>query len=404
MRYLIHCLAAAALVIPAAGAPNAGDSPPRGKIVPANYVFVPGDVLEVTVTSHTGYDRTITIQPDGRIQFPVAGELVAAGLTSTELAARLQEGMRRELIDPQVTVSLKELNRGLLRRVSVFGAVKTPGTYELKERSTLAEILATAGGPTPIADLSHIRITHTDGGQQVVSLAHVARTGDLGNNALLQPGDLVLVPEGAPSTVLVLGQVLKPGSYELQGEMRVMDALSQAGGPTPQADLAHVRLTREGQVQVADLRSLASGTQASPSPAGTAPDLAANLSLRPGDTIVVPESDNQVYVLGDVTKPDAYRLRAGDRVFDVLTRAGGPGSKADTHKAVLMRRDEHGQPAAQHLDLARMLQKGDMRQNMALQPGDVILIPSKGSHSGPLSSLTETLLPFATLLRVFAGW
>ena len=59
---------------------------------------------------------------------------------------------------------------------------------------------------------------------------------------------------------------------------------------------------------------------------------------------------------------------------------------------------------AKRLDLARMLQKGDMRQNMALQPGDVILIPSKGSHAGPLTSLAHALLPFASLFSLFRGY
>lgn len=394
MRTLILCLAAAALVVPAAGAPNAGEPAARGSIAPATYVFVPGDVIDVTVSSHTGFDRTITIQPDGRIQFPVAGELVAAGLTSTELAARLQEGLNRQLIDPQVTVTLKELNRGLLRRASVFGAVKTPGAYELKERSTLAEILATAGGPTPIADLSRIRITHTEGGQQVVNLAHVARTGELGDNVLLQPGDLILVPEGAPSTVLVLGQVIKPGSYDLQGEMRLMDALSQAGGPTPKADLRRVTLTRAGRTDGATIDLEILFTQ------GQKADDRANVLLQPGDTVVLPESERKFYVLGEVTKADAYPLKANDHLLDGLTTAGGSTREADLSKVMLIRKDEKGQPVARRVDLKQMMEKGDMARNEVLQVGDVIFVPNRKQKKSIGESL-GFLYPLTGLLSIF---
>jgi protein involved in polysaccharide export with SLBB domain len=155
-----------------------------------------------------------------------------------------------------------------------------------------------------------------------------------------------------------------------------------------------VRLTRGGQAQVLDLQGLALGDPKA--------DPAANLAVQPGDTLMVPESENRVYLLGEVVKPDAYPLREGERLFDVLTRAGGPSPQANTAKAMLMRRDEHGQPVPQPLDLSRMLSKGDMRQNMALQPGDVILIPGKNPKKpGGLSGLATLFLPFAGLFNVF---
>src|SRR5216684_57940 len=103
MRYAVTCLVALMLSVPAVATPQEGASPESERQAPASYLFVPGDVIDVTVSSHMGYDRTITIQPDGRIQFPGAGEIVAAGLTPAQLGARLQQGLNRELVDPQVT-------------------------------------------------------------------------------------------------------------------------------------------------------------------------------------------------------------------------------------------------------------------------------------------------------------
>jgi polysaccharide export outer membrane protein len=400
MRYVIFWLTTLALSGLAAAAPSAETQQPQEPVAPARYLFVPGDIIDITISSHSGYDRTMTIQPDGRIQFPLAGEIVAAGLTPTQLAARIQEGLSAELVDPRVTVSLRESRRELTRSVSLLGAVRNPGVFPLKEKSTLAELLAAAGGPVPLADLSRITITRGDRSRvETIDLSGAAQTGEAKGDVPLEPGDLIIVPTGAPPTVLVMGEVGRPGSYEIQANSRVVDAISQAGGPTVRADLAHVRLARAGQTQLLDLRSLVAGSQESGPELGAAADLAANRLLRPGDIITVPKDDNRVYLLGQVTKPDAYPLQDGDHVFDLLTRAGGTTPGADLGKALLIRRDAQGQPVAQSLDLTRMLRKGDMRNNLALQRGDVILIPGRNvRNSSALGALGTLLTPFTALL------
>jgi polysaccharide biosynthesis/export protein len=394
MRYAVICLVALVLGVPAAATPQQGAPPDSERRAPASYLFVPGDVIDVTVSSHMGYDRTITIQPDGRIQFPGAGEIVAAGLTPAQLEARLREGLNRELVDPQVTVSLKELNKGLLRRVSVLGAVKTPGVYELKQQSTLPELLASAGGPTPVADLRRIMVTGADGRQKVVAdLSGAARTGAASSPVTLEPGDLILVPEGAAPAVLVLGEVLKPGSYELQGEMRLLNALSLAGGPTPRADLRRVTLTHAGQAgqEVVDLEDLLTK--------GQQENLTANVVLRPGDTLVLPESDRKYYVLGEVNKPEAYPLKPADHLLDAITTAGGSTHEADLSQVTLIRKGAKGQPVSRRVDLKQMMKRGDMTRNETLREGDVIFVPNRHPRR-PITDYLGFLSPFSTLLYV----
>jgi protein involved in polysaccharide export with SLBB domain len=398
MRLLALCLAVLIIGVtagavaapPSSPEPGARSREPRA----ASYLFVPGDVVEITVTSHRNLDRTVTIQPDGRIQFPRAGEIVAAGATAAELAKRIEEGLKADLVGPRVTVSLKELNRGLLRRVSVLGAVKSPGVYELKEQSTVAEVLATAGGPTPVADLRRVTITSIDGGRKVVAdLARATRTGELTDRVILEPGDLVIVPEGVPPTVLVLGEVVKPGSYELQGEMRLLDALSLAGGPTGKADLQRVTLTRAGQgtKETVDLQELLTK--------GQQKELAANLLLQPGDTLVLPENERKFYVLGEVTRSDAFPLKPEARVLDGITTAGGSTREADLTKVMLIRKDEKGQPVARRLDLKKMMTQGQMADNEPLRPGDVLFVPGR-RQKRPITDYLTFLYPLSGLLSV----
>ena len=104
-----------------------GVSAPTAQPQQSAYLFVPGDVLDITVQPRPEYDRTVTVQPDGKIVFPVVGEIQAAGLNVQQLKERLEQGLLAELKRPRVTVSLKEISKGLLRRVSVLGAVRKIG-------------------------------------------------------------------------------------------------------------------------------------------------------------------------------------------------------------------------------------------------------------------------------------
>jgi polysaccharide export outer membrane protein len=346
-------------------------------------------VIQITVSSHEGHDQVVPIQPDGRIQIPLAGEVLAAGLTPAQVAARLQELLNVELIDPRVTVSLKESRREATERVTLLGAVRSAGVFPLKGRGTLAEMLATAGGPTPDADLSRITITRADRSVQMVDFSQVRQTGRVDVDVPLQPGDMIVVPTGTPPTIAVqvLGQVARAGNLEVPRESHVMDVITQAGGPTPQADLSRLRLTRAGETRILNLLSGAADGAASPTQ---------NLQLQAGGLLLVPENEDRVYVLGAVAKADAYPLRKGDRVFDVLTRSGGAAPTADVAKCLLIRRNEQNQPVAQRLDLKRMLTRGDMKNNLPLRPGDVILIPGKQTR-GSSFSLSNLVSPFVSL-------
>lgn len=381
-------IAAAVCAIPRLAWSDPSSAP--ADAAPASYILAPGDVIEISLSSHTGYDRTMPIQPDGRLHYPMAGEILAAGLTLAQLGKQLEEALNVELIDPRVTVSLKESRRDQTRQVTLLGAVRSPGVYALKTRGSLAELLATAGGPLPGADLERITVSGLDRSRvRTVDFSRVAQTGRVEDDVPLEAGDLVIVPTGvAPTiTVQVAGQVARPGSFEIPRESRAMEAITQAGGPTPQADLSRLRLTREGRTEILNLE---------PAAAEGATGSSANLPLQAGDSILVPEHESRVYLLGSVASPGTYPLRGEDRLFDVITRAGGPGTGADLGKCLLIRRDEQNQPVARKLDLKPMLTKGDMKLNLSLQPGDVVLIPSKNPRH-PSRGLTGLLAPFTTL-------
>ena len=358
---------------------------------PDDYRFAPGDLIEVTVAPQHSFDRTVTIQPDGKISYPNVGQLHAAGLTVAQLVQKLRDGLNRDLVDPLVTVSLREAGKREAGRASLLGAVRSPGGFEIKDGTTLAEALAAGGGPSPTADLRRVTITRADGSVKTVDLAQTDRTGRIEQNLELQPGDMIVVPEGAPPAVLVLGDVAKPGSYEIHRDARLLDAISLAGGPTERADLRRVSLARQGVPgsKVLDLQPLlAKGDTSNPE---------LNPLLQPGDTIFVPETAQQIYVLGSVSKPGLYPIRPNDRVLDLLVAAGGAGEGVS--KAVLVRRGANGQAVPRELDLKKLMAKGDQAENAPLQPGDVLYVPDKKTHR-PAAEALGLLWPLTSLFTL----
>jgi polysaccharide export outer membrane protein len=369
-------------------------NPPAAAAEPAEYRFVPGDVLEVTITPQRSFDRTITVQPDGKVSYPIAGQLQAAGLTVEEFTARLREALNQDLVDPQVSISLKERGEERGRRVSLLGAVRSPNTYEIGEGTTLAEVLARAGGPVAAADLGRVTITRANGAVITVDWGQTERSGRLEQNVVLQAGDIIVVPEGAPRTVLVLGEVVRPGPHSIPQGARLLDALSLAGGTTPKADLRRVTVARSGAAgtQTLDLQPLLEQGNTSK------PEL--NVPLQPGATIVIAESDQRVYVLGRVNSPDTYRIKPTDRVLDALVMAGGPAPDSNLSKAVLIRRGANGQPVSRPLDLKRIVEKGGSAENELLQPGDLLYVPDKKERRSPTEALS-LFLPLTGLLGLF---
>ena len=105
----------------------------------------PDDVIEVSVYQDKELDRTVPVRPDGKISLPLIGEMIASGKTPTELQKEIAQKLKQFVADPSVTVVVKEVNSP---KVSVTGEVKNPNMYKIKDRATLLDAIALAGGLT----------------------------------------------------------------------------------------------------------------------------------------------------------------------------------------------------------------------------------------------------------------
>jgi polysaccharide export outer membrane protein len=119
----------------------------------------PEDVIEVSVYQEKELGGTVPVRPDGKISIPLIGEMPASGKTATQLQQEITLKYAQFVSAPAVTVVVKEVNSP---KVSVLGEVKNPGVYKIKERSTLLDAIAMAGGLTEYAKKDKITIIRVD--------------------------------------------------------------------------------------------------------------------------------------------------------------------------------------------------------------------------------------------------
>jgi len=247
----------------------------------SNYIVGAQDVLAITLYDQQDLSGKYTVEADGTFTFPLIGRVTVGGLTMREVEQALRTELSKGFFkNPQVSVAVEQYRS---QRVFVMGEVRTPGPYPLVGSMTLIEALARAGSTTEYAAGEALIVRSRDqqpsGGPVLperdgsASVIHVdvkaLQMGRLSENAELRDGDTIFVPRA--ELVYVFGQVNRPGSYTLQRNTTVLQALSLAGGVTDRGTTGRIRIARvvegkkmEVRVKVEDI-------------------------VQPGDTIIVPE-------------------------------------------------------------------------------------------------------------------
>lgn len=279
-----------------------------------------------------------------------------------------------------------------LKGVYVMGAVKVPGILALTEAPTAGKAIVMAGGPTPEGDPAAAYVLR-EGKQLAIDLAPYTQALPPSTSASdlpLQAGDVLMVPTRSDAIVYVVGQVGTPGPQPLTKSPTVSAAVALAGGLTELADGRGSYVLRQGEKLAVDLKAILQDGQAT-----------TDIPLHSGDVIVVPKQLRTVYVVGQVLKPGPYSLDTTESVLAAWAQAGGPTPEADLRNVLLLRGAE-----VKRLDLEALVDKGDVQFNLALEPGDQIVVPRILDQVYVLGSVnkpgTHPLRPGDTLIDLIA--
>lgn len=171
-----------------------GPTASRMALPASDYILGPGDVIGISVWKDDSLTRTVVVLPDGKITFPLLGDLAAGGKTVAQLKQDLETGLTRYVADSVVTVEVKQSNSMI---IYVIGRVNAPGRQVLVADTNVLQALAMAGGPNPFARKNKIKVFRQKDGKTTMFLFDydaVAEGRHLEMNIELKRGDVIIVP------------------------------------------------------------------------------------------------------------------------------------------------------------------------------------------------------------------
>jgi polysaccharide export outer membrane protein len=164
----------------------------------------PGDTLSITVLQDPKLDRTVVVDPLGEIAFPLAGHIRARGLTPLALENMLKAKLRPNYKDEALDVTVALANAvvpedDLKPKVFITGEVLRPGSYVVRQPTTLMQVIALAGGLGPYAAKKRIEVRRrAPSGHEAIYMFNYRAYeagADLEGNIALKAGDVIMVPE-----------------------------------------------------------------------------------------------------------------------------------------------------------------------------------------------------------------
>ena len=290
---------------------------------PGDYQIGPEDLLEISVLEASDLNRTVRVSDDGAISLALLGSIQAAGLSTRQLQAVLEDRLRLTYMkDPQVSVFVQEMRS---HPVSVFGAVEKPGVYQIRCAKTLVEVLSMAQGLA------------NDAGDTVIVVRHTGDPGDLAVAALLDSRSTAV--RDFPSEAVV----------------PIPSTVSRATDGT--AGIEGITINLKDLLDSSDPRS--------------------NVLVYPGDMIKVTRA-GIVYVVGQVHKPGGFLLKTNENisVLQAIALAEGLTSNAKGKEARIFVGGTNGSPKEVPINLDKIL--AGKAPSPLLKPDDVLFVPNSG--------------------------
>ena len=159
-----------------------------------DYVIGPGDILDISVWKEEALTKLVAVLPDGKMTFPLIGQVTAGGKTLAQLRSELEKKLSRFVPDLTLNVGVHQVNSMM---VYVIGRVNRPGNFALNTRINVLQALSMAGGLNPFAKSSKIQIFRKEDGQDQAfpfDYDDVSKGKNLKQNIWLKRGDVVVVP------------------------------------------------------------------------------------------------------------------------------------------------------------------------------------------------------------------
>jgi len=346
--------------------------PINSTAVSSDYILGPGDNLEINLYGGQSMKYEAMVNREGNIFLDPLGPISLVGMTFSDATELIRQRVETELIGTKVSVSLKEV-----RAINVYflGEAYQPGKYTLSGLTTVSNALISSGGVNQKGSLRNIQVKRNNQLIAVYDFYEFLLKGSLKNDVKLQDGDVVFIPF-IKDKIKLGGAFKRPGTYEIIPTNDIKDAIFLGGGFTSDVPAeASLELsffnkktaTREYQLINQDNfdRALEG-------------DNALNVSSVSGTEV------KTIKLTGEILNPGEYAIRPGDKVLDLLIRAGGVNTSGYTEGTVFLRKS-----------VAKKQKEAFLRSAEDLE-NTIIDIITKGT----IKNITEfTLTPISRLIE-----
>ena len=294
--------------------------------VDSSYVLGPGDVLTVNFYGSNTENFEVAINREGKIILPLLGPVNFLGMTFGQATKFLENKVASELIGTEATLSIKKV-----RSISVYllGEAYKPGRYIVSGLSTITNALFVSGGVNEMGSLRNIDLKRDNEVISTYDFYDFLLGGSLENDLRLQDGDVIFIPFIEDSVTLG-GAFKRPHRYEIKRGETLKDVIRLAGGfntdVMSDSRIELSRIDRDAYKRVLSTLSLR------------------NDSLAPifdGDVITISSTSGltpqTIKLTGEIKKPGEYSIQPGDKITDIIDRAGGYTPQAYTQGGLYLR-------------------------------------------------------------------
>ncbi len=303
------------------------EATPREKGSPGSgYEVGVDDVLDISIIKPQAIKSTVTVAPDGAINFVYIGNVYVEGLTLPKVQEEIQQRLADGYMEfPIVSVSLRKMRS---KKFIIYGQVVRPGAYPVEENLTLLSAITVAGGfivPGSTGRVKLLRPRKGNSKPEVTEFDVTAILSGINPNVPVLPGDTIVV---SVDKFNVYGEVNRPGAYPVEENLTLLRALTVAGGSNVSGSTGRVKLLRSKtgnkkfEVVESDITSILNGAYQ-------------NVFVLPGDTVVV--SVDKFLVYGQVNRPGAYPVEENMTLLHAITVAGGFIESGSTGRVKLFR-------------------------------------------------------------------
>ncbi len=346
---------------------------------PPDYPIGVGDHIVVSLWGGADFEQDYIVARDGSIFPQGLGKITVQGLTFANAKSIIYERFKKVI--PQSTNISVTLGQPRSIVVQVSGNVANPGPMVVSAFTNALNIVAMAGGVTQYGNMRKILISRNGSIIDSIDVYKYLSSGDFGKHLYLENNDFVIVPF-YDKKVLASGQFKRPMYYQLKKGEGLAALLKLTGGFTPDAYASGgmiIRNVNEKQtIKTINLNAIG---------------LIANGSitdepLYDGDMVVVNPINqglsNKVIVKGEVAYPNVYEVRKGDRLFDVINRAGGVTPNSYLERAYVYKgAGDSTNLKADKIDvnLTELNKNPGSQYNIPIEANDVIEVFNKNQFS-----------------------